>query len=68
MTGRPIELPGRGITELWVILTAYSAVTLAIFGTKYRIGRLKASAMMVLYLAFIAYAVIRGVTTDVTFV
>lgn len=68
MTGRPIELPGRGITELWVILTAYSAVTLAIFGTKYRIGKLKAAAMMALYLAFIAYAVIRGVTTDVTFV
>jgi Ca2+/Na+ antiporter len=58
--GKPVKLLDQGVRELPVILVALSALTLIIFGVKYRLTRAKAVVLFGLYGLFVLYVVLRG--------
>jgi cation:H+ antiporter len=62
-TGQTIELKGSEITTLWVLLIVSSVVTLVLFGTRYRIGRAKGVIMLLVYIGFLVYVVLEGLSS-----
>jgi len=57
-TGKAIHIAGPGLTHLWLVLLAASGISLLIFGKQYRLGRVKAGLMLLVYVGFVTYVVL----------
>ncbi|MCD6498674.1 MAG: sodium:calcium antiporter [Deltaproteobacteria bacterium] len=57
-TGKAIHIAGPGLTNLWLVLLAASGISLVIFGKQYRLGRVKAGLMLLVYVGFVTYVVL----------